>query len=1354
MSKRLGILTIVILGLVLMSSVALSQPGRPSRDVGAKVGAGLDPTALLGQQEASGDSLGSPSRKPEPVPATSWWRLPLLFIENRGQVDERVAYYVQGKDKTLYFTSEGVTFVLAEEETRRTETPARGLAQAGRGPEGEDFGDGENDRDGIVQRWVLKLDFIGADPEAQPVGQDETGAIISYFKGRPEEWTTALKTYSKVVYRDLWPGIDLEYSGTVDRLKYQFVVHPGADASQIRLAYRGAEVAINEAGQLDVATPAGGFHDGTPYAYQLDQRGEHVEVDVSYEFQRVPQGAHVYGFRVGPYDRSKPLVLDPAILLYCGFIGGSGYDEGFGVAVDGYGFAYVTGDTSSGELSFPETVGPDVDYNGGTSDAFVAKVNADGSGLAYCGYIGGGWADYGYDIAVDGSGQAYVVGSTQSSQDDGFPVTVGPDVSFNGLRDAWVAKVRADGTGLLFCGYIGGSEFDYGAAIALDASGRAYVTGDTESSQTDGFPVQIGPDLTHNGGSDDAYVARVKADGSGLEFCGYIGGSEIDDGYGIAVDGSDRAYVVGATYSSQATFPVLMGPDLGHNGSSDAFVARVKADGSELEYCGYIGGSGEDSAWAVDVDYVGYAYIAGQTTSSEATFPSFLGPDLTHNGAQDAFVVKINTGGTGIVYCGYIGGSDDDYAKGIALDHWSNAYMAGSTASSEGEGFPVFMGPDSNYNGGWRDAFVAKLRGDNAAVVYCGYVGGTDTDEGLDVTVDGHGNAYVVGASLSTEASFPVAAGPDLTHNGVADAFVARVGLSEVYVSKTRIDPPGGVATVSDTVLYEIRVENRGGTAITWMPLYDYYCPACLALTGWSVPPIDVDQALGVVRWENVLDESAGGPGVLVPGESVEVIVDYHAHLDETMYWKEGGWADYAPKGMPDFDQKQYDWYDLGAGTFHYCGPVAAANSLWWFDSKFEPWPATPPANSDGYPLVESAAPWEYDDHDPENVESFVNTLAGWMGTAPGLGTQVYGLAEGINAYIDHQGLAGDYTVEPVAMPEFGWVEDEVRRSEDVILLLGFWQDLGGWRRVGGHYVTVAGIDSENGWIAFSDPWRDSAEMDYGGRELPYPHRLLHLLSLHNLASYASHDVYVAVESYSPGGLWGPAEYALDCDQIVNFQWQNEGDFPNEALCEPGWEIFTEVEYAVAVSPITPTVLCKPTDNTAVVGGAVDEFGQLVPEAQGHAQVKVNVRPALGTIVPSTGSGPAGVITYFTTTWQDPNGWADLKQCYFHIGASPTLAGNVTLMYNAAKNKLWMLADDGAMWLGGYEPGTATGISNSQALLDCGFTTVHGAGDTRSVTWAIAFKPAFAGAKKTGLKCKDASKARAKAAWKGAWTIY
>jgi hypothetical protein len=328
-------------------------------------------------------------------------------------------------------------------------------------------------------------------------------------------------------------------------------------------------------------------------------------------------------------------------LVYCGYIGGSGFDAGRGIAVDSAGNAYVTGYTDSTEASFPVTVGPSLSYNGGVYDAFVAKVNPDGTALVYAGYIGGSREDQGLGIAVDGAGNAYVTGFTTSTEAT-FPVTVGPYLTHNGgFWDAFVAKVNAAGTALVYAGYIGGDREDIGMGIAVDSAGNAYVTGYTDSTETS-FPVTVGPDLTHNG-FFDAFVAKVNPAGTALVYAGYIGGSGIDVGNGIAVDSSGNAYVTGYTTSTEATFPVLGGPDLTFNGGIlDAFVAKVNAAGTALVYAGYIGGSGYDQGIAIAVDSAGNPYVTGYTNSDQASFPVTVGPNLTFRGGQyDAFVAKL-----------------------------------------------------------------------------------------------------------------------------------------------------------------------------------------------------------------------------------------------------------------------------------------------------------------------------------------------------------------------------------------------------------------------------------------------------------------------------------------------------------------------------------------------------------------------------------------------------------------------------------------------------------------------------------------------------------------------------------------
>jgi hypothetical protein len=702
----------------------------------------------------------------------SFGKLPLVFVENRGQFDPRVAYAVQGATTALYFTAGGVTFALGppSKEVGAASQSEQGLIKTARSPK----------RD----RWVVRLDFLGADPHVEPRAEAPREAVISYFTGPAEQWRTGLKTYAQLRYPELWPGIDLVYSGTVDRLKYHFEVKPGADPRRIRLAYRGASaLTATAAGQLEVVTPVRTFHDDRPAAWQ-EVDGRRVEVSAAYALEPGSAESRPYGFTLGAYDPGRPLLLDPAVIVYAGYIGGSGIEEDPHIAVDAAGNAYVTGATYS-TLAFPVNVGPDLTYNG-AGDAFVAKVNAAGTELVYAGYIGGNKEDLGHGIAVDAVGNAYVTGETLSTQTS-FPVNVGPDLTYNSGCDAFVAKVNAAGTALIYAGYIGGSSNEVGYGIALDAAGNAYVTGGTSSFQT-GFPDKIGPDRTYNG-NGDAFVAKVNTTGAELVYAGYIGGSSNDYGGDIAVDTAGNAYVTGRTTSTQASFPDKIGPDLTYNGMGDAFVAKVNAAGTELVSAGYIGGSSDDRGDGIAVDAAGNAYVAGGTSSSQTRFPDKIGPDLTYNGNGDAFVAKVNAAGTELVYAGYIGGSGEESGFDIAVDATGNAYVTGYTLSPQ-TSFPVKVGPDLTHNG-HEDAFVAKVNAAGAELVYAGYIGGSGPDSGSGIAVGAAGNAYVAGSTLSTQGTFPVTLGPDLTHNGEYDTFVAKLSAEPVGNSTWSLDANG-----------------------------------------------------------------------------------------------------------------------------------------------------------------------------------------------------------------------------------------------------------------------------------------------------------------------------------------------------------------------------------------------------------------------------------------------------------------------------------------------------------------------------------------------------------------------------------
>jgi hypothetical protein len=674
-------------------------------------------------------------------------RLPLLFVPEQESGGGATVYAVRGREASVWLSASGLSYRLH---------PAGELKSS-------------------AGSWVVALDLVGATPRS-PVGEDPLPTRVSYFKGPKDQWRTGLPSYGSVVYREPWPGVDLVLSGSAGQLKSSFVVRPGADPSAIRLAYRGASaVRLGSNGSLVVDTPLGSITEEAPLAYQ-EVNGRRVEVAAAFELESGAEaGRQAYRFRLGDHDPERDLIVDPVTLVYCGYIGGLGFEFGDDIAVDADGNIYVTGWTSSAEASFPVTVGPDITYNGGDHDVFVAKVNAAGTALDYCGYIGGSEDDGGGFLAVDAGGSAYVGGYTWSSEAT-FPVTIGPDLSYNGNRDAFVAKVNAAGTALDYCGYIGGALADHAYGIGIDAVGRGYVSGYTYSDQAS-FPVTVGPDLSYNG-NGDAFVARVSVTGTTLAYCGYIGGSGTDFGYGIAVNAAGNAYVTGQTASDGTTFPVTVGPDLSYNGGDrDAFVAKLNTAGTALDFCGYIGGSDEDWGWAIALDAAGSnAYVIGHTASFEATFPVTVGPALSYNGGtRDAFVAKVNAAGSALAYCGYVGGSGADTGYGIAVDVGGNAYLTGETSSTAAS-FPVMLGPDLSYNGGIRDAFVARVNAAGSALSYCGYIGGSDGDFGYGVAVDADGHAYVTGETSSTEASFPVTVGPGLSYNGgFNDGFVAKI---------------------------------------------------------------------------------------------------------------------------------------------------------------------------------------------------------------------------------------------------------------------------------------------------------------------------------------------------------------------------------------------------------------------------------------------------------------------------------------------------------------------------------------------------------------------------------------------------
>jgi hypothetical protein len=734
---RVNLLMVALALALVIAAAALTRPESPSVLI-ADRDSPYAATAPSAKIVPTPTSTAAPSSATKKRVADTYAKLPLSFVPNVGQTDERVRYYAQGQGFSFYFTDK------------------KAMLAFQKGKHGQ----------------ALELRFLGANPAARIEARRRAPGTVNYLTAA--EHHTNLPTYERLVYRNLWPGIDMVFRGAGGTLKYEFHLRAGADPSDIRLAYAGAEgLTLGAGGALLVDTPLGALRDSRPQTYQRID-GRRVRVDSRYALADAS-----YGFAVGRYERSQPLVIDPS-LAYSTYLGGSSFDRGRGIAVDAFGSAYVTGFTTS--ANFSTTPGAyDISFNGGDNDAFITKLAPSGSSLLYSTYLGGSSGDVGFGIAVDGSGSAYLTGRTDSAN---FPTTPGAfDTSFNGLFDAFVTKLSSTGSSLLYSTYLGGSGgFDEGDGIAVDGSGSAYVTGQTISAN---FPTTPGAfDTSFNGGGTfDAFVTKLSSTGSSLLYSTYLGGSGTDFGQGVAIDTSGSAYVTGGAES--ADFPITPGAfDTSPNGEIDAFVTKLSSTGSSLLYSTYLGGSGSDLGIGVAVDASGAAYVTGFTTS--ANFPTTPGAfDTSFNsfngGDPDAFVTKLSSTGSSLLYSTYLGGSGTDFGQGVAVDASGAAYVTGVTTSTD---FPTTVGAfDASYNGG-EDAFVTKLNTAGSAPAYSAYLGGSGDDEGHGIAVDSLGAAYVTGLTGST--NFPTTAGAfDASANGAVDAFV------------TKIAEAGGPATVT-----------------------------------------------------------------------------------------------------------------------------------------------------------------------------------------------------------------------------------------------------------------------------------------------------------------------------------------------------------------------------------------------------------------------------------------------------------------------------------------------------------------------------------------------------------------------------
>jgi MYXO-CTERM domain-containing protein len=425
--------------------------------------------------------------------------------------------------------------------------------------------------------------------------------------------------------------------------------------------------------------------------------------------------------------------------------------------------------------------------NAGFTDVFVAKLNNGGSALVYATYIGGTGDEQANGIIVDAAGNAHVVGLTDSTD---FPTPNGVHAASSGTTDAFVLELAPTGGALVYSTYLGGTGADIGRSIAVDAAGNTYVSGSTSSTDF----ATVSPLQPANGGGFDAFAAKLSPDGSAVTYATYLGGAGDENGNAIAIDALGSAYVAGDT--NGGAFPTQAPLQAASGGVRDGFVAKIAIDGATLGYATYLGGAGDDSIASIAVDVGGNAYVAGQTTSSDFPTKSPFAPALA--GASDAFVAKINAAGASLVYSTYLGGNDLDSATHVTLDPAGSAYVVGATSSTN---FPLMKAPQGVLAGG-SDAFATKLTPGGSALLYSTYLGGSGTDSATGIVVDAKGDTFVSG--MTDSLNFPKQSALNATNAGGTDAFMIRL----ISTTALALAP----ATVKVAPLGSLKFTATGGT--------------------------------------------------------------------------------------------------------------------------------------------------------------------------------------------------------------------------------------------------------------------------------------------------------------------------------------------------------------------------------------------------------------------------------------------------------------------------------------------------------------------------------------------------------------
>ncbi len=640
---------------------------------------------------------------------------------------------------------------------------------------------------GVTISWLDSRSAARADAE-QPLG-----GRSHYFLGPdPSRWRTNVPHYGAVRVRGLYDGVDALYYGHGREVEFDLVVAPEADLGRVRYRIGGGGVPrVDAAGDVVVSLPEGELRLRRPRIFQ-GAGAERRSVEGRYTLAANGE----VGFAVGDHDPAAPLVIDP-VIVYATYLGGSDIDRVNSLATDAQGNVYVTGETHSAD--FPASAFKSVPANGNPpGDVFVTKINPEGTAVLWSAVFGGSSMDRGNDIAVGVDNSVYVAGYTASTD---FPVENGPqtklgDTAGGAWGDAFAVRLGPGGNLLVYSTYLGGSGSDEGTGIAIGPGGDLYVAGYTES---DDIATTAGVLQTAKNGQlgADGFLARLRSAGPEVVYTTYLGGGNNDVINDIAVDTDGNAYVTGRT--SSPDFPVSANAYQRDPAGGDqfilpdAFVTKVKPDGTGVVFSTFLGGSGSDEGHDIGLDSFTHVYVAGETNSTDfpVTAGAAQGTIADGGAASDAFVTKLDRSGATLGWSTYFGGSGTDAAYAMAVTFEGEIVLAGETDSTD---LPTAASdcPMRLPQGG-RDAFVARFSHAGAAM-WAAYLGGSEADRGNGVALGASGDVYVGGTTDSW--NLPVSGGALRTAAESTEGFVARLS-DEVSDAVACISGPGVVNAAS-----------------------------------------------------------------------------------------------------------------------------------------------------------------------------------------------------------------------------------------------------------------------------------------------------------------------------------------------------------------------------------------------------------------------------------------------------------------------------------------------------------------------------------------------------------------------------